>query len=93
MPTSKVQPKMYEFLPAIQKKFDGIEVDGKILKFGKKAKGFTTHDVGLANEINARYGWKNGKQGPLIMNTVDTEHKDRRVKLFRVPQMPWKEEE
>jgi len=83
---------MYEFVKATRDKFDAVEVDGKVLKLGKKTAAFTTHDPGLANEINARYGWSKGKQGPLIMNTVDTERPERRVKMFVMPLMPWKRE-
>jgi len=87
--TAKIQPKMYEFVKATEDKFNAIEVDGGIYKLGKKTNAFTTHDPGLAAEINARYGWGPGKRGPLIMNTVDTEHKGRRVKFFSMPEMPW----
>ena len=87
MPTAKVQPKMYEFVKASKKDFNAIEVDGKVLKMGKKTAAFTTHDPTLANEINARYGWQRGATGDLIMNTVDTHL--RRVKLFVMPRMPW----
>ena len=90
MPTSKVQPKMYEFVKATKEDFNAVEVDGKVLKLGKKTAAFTTHDKGLADEINARYGWGKGKRGPLIMNTVDTERPDRRVRFFTMPEMPWR---
>lgn len=94
MPTAKVQPTMYEFIKARKEPFNAIEVDGKILKMGKKTNAFTTHDKGLAEAINARYGWgQRGSTNGLIMNRVDTEHKDRRVKLFSVPKMPWKKED
>ena len=89
MPTSKIQPKMYEFIKADKSNFNAIEVDGKVLKLGKRTDAFTTHDKGLAEEINARYGWKGGA-GPLIMNTVDSENPNRRVKFFRMPLAPWK---
>lgn len=90
VPTAKIQPKQYEFIKADKSNFNAIEVDGKVLKLGKKTGAFTTHDPGLANEINARYGWGKGKQGPLIMNTVDTESPRRRVKMFSMPLAPWK---
>ena len=90
MPTAKVQPKMYEFVKASKKDFNAIEVDGKVLKMGKKTAAFTTHDATLANEINARYGWQRGATGDLIMNTVDTEKPSKRVKLFAMPLAPWK---
>jgi len=93
MPTSKVQPKMYEFIKARPEKYNAVEVDGKILKMGKGTDTFTTHDKALAEQINARYGWgQPGSTNGLIMNTVDTEHKDRRVRLFVMPKMPWKKE-
>ena len=92
MPTSKVQPKMFEFIKADESNFNAIEVDNKVLKLGKKTAAFTTHDPGLAAEINARYGWGKGKKGPLIMNTVDTSNPSRRVKLFVMPEMPWRRE-
>lgn len=90
MPTAKIQPKMYEFIKADKSNFSAIEVDGKVLKLGKKTGAFTTHDKGLADAINERYGWGKGKQGPLIMNTVDTESPRRRVKFFVMPELPWK---
>ena len=93
MPAAKIQPKMFEFIKADKTNFNAIEVDGKVLKLGKKTAAFTTHDKGLADEINARYGWGKGKQGPLIMNTVDTERPERRVKMFVMPRLPWKKEE
>lgn len=93
MPTSKAQPTMFEFLKARKEPFNAIEVDGKVLKMGKKTNAFTTHDPVLAEQINARYGWgQPGSTNGLIMNRVDTERKDRRVKLFTMPAMPWKKE-
>jgi len=90
MPTSKIQPKMFEFVKASRRPFNAIEMDGKVLKMGKRTSAFTTHDAALANEINARYGWQKGATGDLIMNTVDTEKPSRRVKFFVMPEMPWK---
>jgi len=81
---------MYEFIKADTSNFNAIEVDGKVLKMGKKTNAFTTHDKGLAEEINARYGWGKGHRGPLIMNTVDTERPEKRVKFFTMPELPWK---
>jgi len=88
MPTAKVQPKCYEFVKASKRDFGAIEIDGKVLKLGKKTAAFTTHDPTLANEINARYGWQRGATGDLIMNTVDTHL--RRVRFFVMPELPWK---
>ncbi len=90
MPTSSAQPKMYEFVKASQRKFNGVEVDGKVLMLGKKTDAFTTHDKALADEINARYGWKRGASGDLMMNTVDSEKPERRSKIFVMPELPWK---
>lgn len=90
MPTSSLQPKMYEFVKASRREFNAIEVDGKVLKLGKKTAAFTTHDKAMADEINSRYGWKRGASGDLIMNTVDTESPKRRVKIFVMPEMPWR---
>ena len=90
MPTSSTQPKQYEFVKASRRDFNAIEVDGRVLKMGKKTAAFTTHDKALANEINARYGWQRGATGDLIMNQVDTEKPSRRVRSFRMPEMPWK---
>ena len=90
MPKGSLQPKMYEFIKASKNPFNAIEMDGKILKLGKKTAAFTTHDAKLANEINARYGWQKGGTGDLIMNTVDTEKPSKRVKIFVMPELPWK---
>jgi len=81
---------MYEFLKASRRPFQGVEVDGKVLMLNKKGDGFTTHDKVLAEEINSRYGWKKGASGDLIMNTVETEKPSRRVKMFVMPELPWK---
>lgn len=93
MPTANVQPKCYEFIKADQRNFNAIEVDGKVLKLGKKTGAFTTHDKGLAEAINSRYGWGKGRKGPLIMNTVDTEKPEKRSKIFVMPQLPYKKDE
>jgi hypothetical protein len=84
---------MYEFIKASRQNFEAVELDGKLFRLGKKTSAFTTHDRGLAEAINCRYGYQKGASRDLIMNTVDTEKPDRRVKLFRVPQMPWKKDE
>ena len=42
MPTAKVQPKCYEFVKASKRDFGAIEIDGKVLKLGKKTAAFTT---------------------------------------------------
>jgi hypothetical protein len=81
---------MYEFVKASRRPFHGIEVDNKVLMLGKRTNAFTTHDKALADEINAKYGWKKGATGDLIMNTVDTEKSSRRVKFFVMPELPWK---
>lgn len=83
---------MYEFIKASQRNFNAVEVDGKVLKMGKRTNAFTTHDKALADQINARYGWQKGASGDLIMNTVDTERPERRSKLFVMPALPWKKE-
>ena len=88
MPTAKVQPKMYEFAKASKKDFNAIEVDGKVLKMGKKKAAFTTHDPTLAHATKPRSAGQRGATGDLIMNTVDTHL--RRVRFFVMPELPWK---
>jgi len=90
MPTAKVQPPMFEFIKASRQDFNGVELDGKVIQLGKKTNAFVTHDAGLAEAINCRYGYARGASRDLIMNTVDTEKPNRRVRLFAMPLAPWK---
>jgi len=90
VPTAKVQPPMFEFIKASRQDFNGVELDGKVIQLGKKTNAFVTHDAGLAEAINCRYGYARGASRDLIMNTIDSENPNRRVRFFVMPEMPWR---
>lgn len=84
--------KVFEVLP-MKQDLMGVAVDGKMYKFGKKAKMFTTRDAGLAKQIDQMYGTAEGGTRDVVICEVDNGRGVTPRRVFGVPRLPWKRDE
>lgn len=82
--------KAFEVLP-MKRNLMGVEVDGKMYKFGKNPQVFTVHDAGVARQIEDMYGShsKTGT-GDVVVCEVDNAQGLVPRRVFGVPELPWK---
>ena len=79
-----------EIIQAVQRPVH-VEVDGKQMPFGNSG-AFRVKDQGVADEISAKYG---GKNGDVTVTRIKYPHvADRGHKyFFTVPALPWHKDE
>ena len=80
---------VHEVIQAVRRPVH-VKVDGKYMPFGRDG-AFRVKDPGVAAEISAKYG---GKNGDVTVTKVKYPHiSDRGHKyFFSVPELPWKKE-
>jgi hypothetical protein len=84
--------KAFEVIKATKDPIDGLDVDGKYMKFGKYG-GFVVHDPGEAQYIEDAFGShsKTGS-GDVVVCEVDNAGKQYPRRVFSI-NAPWKDKD
>lgn len=91
------RPKQYEIIKASKRSKDikGIFAGGQRLKFGSSG-GFITSDVGIAREVEQKYGSEGSKDCVVVeIDDADPSAENRggrRTRKTYVINAPWKDE-
>ena len=82
----------YEIIKATKDPIDGLDVDGKYMKFGKSG-GFVVHDPGEAQYIEDAFGShsKTGS-GDVVVCEVDNAGGQFQRRVFSI-NAPWKDDD
>jgi hypothetical protein len=85
--------KAYQIDNASKNPVTGITVDGHNVEMEKNGSVYV-HDTGLAQEIDARYGYKSREAtgGKVVVIPVDDMKPTGRT-MFVMPELPWKRKE
>ena len=93
--TRKKAGKSYEVIKASQKpwsEYNAIDVDGKLLKFGRETNALRVRDKALAMDIKQALGGRPGEADVVVVEVDDVPERDgSRPMSFLVPKLPWKE--
>ena len=89
--------KSYEVIKASQKpwsQFNAIDVDGKLLKFGRDTNALRVRDKALAMDIKQTLGGRPGEADVVVVEVDDVPERDgSRPTSHFISRVPWHKEE